>query len=66
MNMTTRRILPVALGAVGFFLRLVQQRTAFDPDTGLSVPGAAIPPAAGGFFQIPGSGFALPTALGVY
>ena len=42
MKMTTRRILPVVLGAVGFFLRLVQQRTAFDPDTGLSVPGAAI------------------------
>ena len=41
MKITVRRILPVVLGAAGFALRLLQQQTAFEPDTGLSLPGAA-------------------------
>ena len=31
--------LSVCFGAVGFLLRLLQNRTGFEPDTGLPVPG---------------------------
>ena len=32
--------LSVCFGAVGFLLRLLQNRTGFEPDTGLPIPGS--------------------------
>ncbi len=40
MKTMLRRVLPVVLGAAGFLLRLLQRETAFEADTGLSLPAA--------------------------
>ena len=40
MKTMLRRLLPVFLGGIGFFLRLLQLNTAFEPDTGLPIPAA--------------------------
>ena len=39
MKRFSASILGVCFGAAGFVLRLLQNRTGFEPDTGLPVPG---------------------------
>ena len=55
MKTTAWRILPAVLGAVGFALRYVQQETAFEPDTLLPVPGAAVSWALGLYLAAAGA-----------